>query len=226
LQKKSQEEKFQIITEPVSIKFRKTLALNNIFTSFPKPVVSFLKKSIFLFVLWKTVYILFLIPNEIPDAWVVKNLCSSTAQMLNVFYGADKFEAKDTRRLKTYGNDQVWVTHSYVYKSGGRAVIGIYQACNGVELMVLTAGFILCFNGPVVLKFNYIIVGMLGLFFLNVLRCSLLAMVNLEFPQHFQLAHKYLFNLFVYGFTFLLWVSFVNRVKPSFQGTKNKASDV
>jgi exosortase/archaeosortase family protein len=167
-----------------------------------------------------------LIPNEIPDAWVVKKLGSSTAQMLNLFYVADTFESKDTRRLKTYGNDQVWVTHSYVYKSANRAVIGIYQACDGVELMVLTAGFILCFNGPVVLKFNYIIVGMRGLFFLNVLRCSLLVMVNLEFPQHFQFAHKYLFNLFVYGFTFLLWVSFVNRVKPSFHGNKSDASDV
>lgn len=196
------------------------------FADFPKPAVSFLKKSFFLFVLWKSVYILFLIPSEMPDAWVVKKIGSSTAQMLNVFYGEDTFEAKHTRRLKTYGNDQVWVTHSYVYKLGKRAVIGIYQACDGVELMVLTAGFILCFNGPVVLKFNYIIVGILGLFFLNVLRCSLLAMVSLEFPQHFQFAHKYLFNLFVYGFTFLLWVSFVNKVKPSFQGTKSNASDV
>ena len=202
------------------------MAFNKYFTYFPKPALSFLKSSFFLFVLWKSVYILFLIPNEIPDAWVVKKLGSSTAQMLNIFYGKDAFEAKHTRRLKTYGKDQVWVTHSYVYKLGKRAVIGIYQACDGVELMVLTAGFILCFNGPVVLKFNYIIVGMLGLFFLNVLRCSLLAIVNLEFPQHFQLAHKYLFNLLVYAFTFFLWVSFVNKVKPSFQGTKNNASDV
>lgn len=171
-------------------------------------------------------YILFLIPNEIPDAWVVKKLGSSTAFVLDFLYDTASFEVKDTRRLKTYGTDQVWVTHSYVYQSGKRAVIGIYQACDGVELMVLTAGFILCFIGPLSLKFRYIVVGIIGLFLLNVLRCSLLAMVNLEFPQHFQFAHKYLFNLFVYGFTFLLWLSFVNRVKPSFQDNKASTEDV
>jgi exosortase/archaeosortase family protein len=196
------------------------------FADFPNPAVSFLKKSIFLFVLWKTVYILFLIPNEMPDAWVVKKLGSSTAAMLNVFHGADRFEAKHTRRLKTYGKDQVWVTHSYVYQSGKRAVIGIYQACDGVELMVLTAGFIICFSGPLALKIKYVAAGTLGLFFLNVLRCSLLAMVNLNFPQHFQFAHKYLFNLFVYAFTFLLWVHFVNRVKPVSHGNKVNTGDV
>lgn len=202
------------------------MAFNKYFTYFPKPVASVLKRSFFLFVLWKSVYILFLIPNEIPDAWVVKKLGSSTAQMLNFFYNTSSFEVKDTRRLKTYGKDQAWVTHSYVYQSGKRAVIGIYQACDGVELMVLTAGFIVCFSGPLSLKFKYIVVGTLGLFFLNVLRCSLLAMVNLEFPQHFQFAHKYLFNLFVYGFTFLLWVNFVNRVKPVLQDNKANAGDV
>lgn len=202
------------------------MAFNNFFASFPQPVVSFLKKAFLLFILWKAVYILFLIPNEIPDAWVVRKLGSSTASVLNLFYGSGSFEVKDTRRLKTYGNDQVWVTHSYVFQSGKRAVIGIYQACDGVELMVLTAGFILCFSGPLALKLRYIVIGIVGLFFLNVLRCSLLAMVNLEFPQHFQFAHKYLFNLFVYGFTFLLWLSFVNRVKPSLQDNKAGAEDV
>jgi len=158
-----------------------------------------------------------LIPNEIPDAWVVKKLGSSAASLLNVFYSTDSFEAVHIRKLKTYGNDEVWVTHSYVVKSGKRAVIGIYQACDGVELMVLTVGFIFCFSGPLKLKAIYTILGVLGLFFINALRCSLLGVVNLEFPQHFQFAHKYLFNLFVYAFTFLLWMDFVRRVKPMHQ---------
>lgn len=181
---------------------------------FPKEVISFLKRAVILFVTWKILYILVLIPNEIPDAWVVKKLGSSASALLNIFYGTDTFEAAHIRKLKTYGNDEVWVTHSYVVKSGKRAVIGIYQACDGVELMVLTAGFILCFNAPPKVKTVYILLGVVGLFFINAIRCSLLAVVNLEFPQHFQFAHKYLFNLFVYAFTFLLWLGFVKKVKP------------
>lgn len=187
---------------------------------FPKEVISFLKKAILLFFSWKALYILLLIPNEIPDAWVVKKLGSASAHLLNQYYSTDTFNAEHVRKRKTYGNDEVWVTHSYVVKSGKRAVIGIYQACDGVELMVLTVGFIFCFNGPLKLKFAYTVLGVLGLFFINALRCSLLGVVNLEFPQHFQFAHKYLFNLIVYAFTFLLWLDFVRRVKPVHQTIK------
>lgn len=195
--------------------------LKQLLAIFPKEVNAFLKKTILLFVAWKALYILVLIPNEIPDAWVVKKLGSASAYLLNQFYSTDIFKAEYIRKLKTYGNDEVWVTHSYVVQSGKKAVIGIYQACDGVELMVLTIGFIVCFSGPTKIKCIYSLLAVLGLFFINALRCSLLGAVNLEFPQHFQFAHKYLFNLFVYAFTFLLWLDFVKRVKPKHQPIKS-----
>lgn len=181
---------------------------------FPKEVLAFLKKAVVLFFAWKALYILLLIPNEIPDALVVKKLGSASAFLLNQFYRTDNFDAEHIRKLKTYGNDEVWVTHSYVVQSGRKAIIGIYQACDGVELMVLTVGFIFCFVAPLSVKMLYTLLGLIGLFFINVLRCSLLGVVNLEYPQHFQFAHKYLFNIVVYAFTFFLWLDFVKRVKP------------
>ncbi|MEN9951280.1 MAG: hypothetical protein RLY85_2032 [Bacteroidota bacterium] len=182
--------------------------------SIPREVSHFLGRVVLVFVLWKAVYIFLMLPNEIPDAWLVRTLGSSSAWAMSVFYQGDAFEAKHTHKLKTYGDEQVWVTHSYIYNPGGRAVLGIYQACNGLELMVLTAGFILCFKGSWKKKLVFVAAGTLGLFALNVLRCAMLGVVNMEYPRHFDFAHKYIFNLVVYAYTFFIWIVYVAKVKP------------
>jgi exosortase/archaeosortase family protein len=182
--------------------------------SIPREVSHFLGRVVLVFVLWKAVYIFLMLPNEIPDAWLVRTLGSSSAWTMSVFYQGEAFQAKHTRKLKTYGEEQVWVTHSYIYNPAGRAVLGIYQACNGLELMVLTAGFILCFKGSWKKKLVFVAAGTLGLFALNVLRCAMLGIVNIEYPRHFDFAHKYIFNLVVYAYTFFIWIVYVAKVKP------------
>jgi len=184
------------------------------FKSIPAEVRQFLGRVVFIFTAWKLVYIFILIPNEMPDAWLVRQLGNYSAKTMSVFYGGSDFTVKNTRRLKTYGNEQVWVTHSYIYPKGKQAVLGIYQACNGLELMILTAGFMLCFKGDWKKKTVFIVAGVVGLFILNVLRCAMLGVVNMEFPRHFDFAHKYIFSLVVYAYTFLIWIWYVAKVKP------------
>ena len=184
------------------------------FKSIPAEVRQFLGRVVLIFAAWKLVYIFILIPNEMPDAWLVRQLGNYSAKTMSVFYGGSDFTVKNTRRLKTYGNEQVWVTHSYIYPKGKQAVLGIYQACNGLELMILTAGFMLCFKGDWKKKTVFIVAGVVGLFILNVLRCAMLGVVNMEFPRHFDFAHKYIFSLVVYAYTFLIWIWYVAKVKP------------
>lgn len=185
-----------------------------VFQSIPAEVRQFLSRVVLIFAIWKLVYICLLIPNEVPDAWLVRKLGEHAAKTMSVFYGGKDFTVKHTRRLKTYGSEQVWVTHSYIYPKGKRAVLGIYQACNGLELMVLTAGFMLCFKGSWKKKTVFIALGILGLYVLNILRCAMLGVVNIEFPRHFDFAHKYIFSLIVYAYTFLIWIWYVAKVKP------------
>ena len=187
------------------------------FKGIPKPVKVFLLRACLLFAVWKIIYILVLVPREIPDAWLVKRLGTHTASALSMAYGNGTFEATHIRKVKQYGSDKVWVTHSFVYKKNLRYVLGIYQACDGLELMILTVGFFVCFMGGWWVKLLYSVASVLGLYLLNVARCSMLAFVNLEYPQHFEFAHKYLFNLVVYGFTFLMWMSYVQQIKKTLQ---------
>jgi exosortase family protein XrtF len=189
------------------------LSINDIkqsFSQLPKEVKQFLMKATILFIGWKLVFILVLIPNEIPDAWLVRQLGKGTAFTLNTFYGTAEFNSVATVRRRIYGNDEINATLASVNRNGTQKVIGIYQACNGLELMILYAGFIFCFSGKMKRKVSYILLGVVGLFLLNVLRCSMLGFLSIEHPNHFDFAHKYLFNLVVYGFTFVLWMIYVS----------------
>lgn len=174
----------------------------------PPEVKTFLLRSVGLFIGWKLLYILILIPNQVPDAFLVRQLGNGTAATLNVMYRTKEFHADHTTREKVYGRDTVMATYTMVSNSK-RKVIGIFQACNGLELMILYAGFILCFTGSWSRKLIYIVAGVLGLYALNVLRSALLAWIGLEYPRHFDFAHKYFFNLVIYALTFVLWVLYV-----------------
>jgi exosortase/archaeosortase family protein len=179
----------------------------------PNEAKVFLGRALLLFVAWKILYILVLIPNEVPDSWLVKQLGKATASFLNVYYHTDSFNTENTIRRKLYGNDWVPVTYSTINYKKSQKVLGIYQACDGLELMVLYAGFIICFSGFWIRKLVFIVLGIIGLFAINILRSGLLGIISLQFPIHFEFAHKYFFNLVVYCFTFLLWMFYISSSK-------------
>ncbi len=179
----------------------------------PNEAKVFLGRALLLFVAWKILYILVLIPNEVPDSWLVKQLGKATASFLNVYYHTDSFNTENTLRRKLYGNDWVPVTYATINYKKSQKVLGIYQACDGLELMVLYAGFIICFSGFWIRKLVFIVLGIIGLFAINILRSGLLGIISLQFPVHFEFAHKYFFNLVVYGFTFLLWMFYISSSK-------------
>ena len=178
------------------------------FTQVPSEVRTFLIRALLLFIAWKTIYILVLIPNQMPDAPLVRWLGEGTAVVMNAIYTTDSFHVVHTEREKVYGADTVLATYSMV-KKGKRNILGIYQACNGLELMILYAGFILCFTGPWLRKLIYIVGGIFALYVANVVRCGFLGWIGIEYPIHFDFAHKYFFNLIIYSIAFVLWVFYV-----------------
>ena len=179
----------------------------------PPEVKTFLWRAVALFIGWKLLYILVLIPHQVPDAWLVEKLGEGTAKTLDVFYPELGINAEHTTRHKIYGRDTVLATYTMVNTSKGRNLMGIFQACNGLELMILYAGFIVCFSGPWKRKLFFIIAGVFGLYCINVLRCAFLGYIAIEIPRYFAFAHKYVFNVVVYAFTFLLWVIYVAGLK-------------
>ncbi len=152
-----------------------------------------------------------------PDAFLTRQLGNGTAIAMNWFYQTDDFHPRHTERYEKYGSDSLLLTTTMVQCKNcvledGRKIVnvlGIYRACNGLELMILYAGFILCFTGSFSRKILYVIGGILALYILNVFRCMVLGYVVLEHAKHFDIAHKYFFNTIVYALTFMLWVFYV-----------------
>lgn len=201
----------------------------------PPEVLKFLWKALALFVFWKLLYSFVFSPRDMPDAFLTRQLGNGTAFALNWFYDTDDFSARHTARKEKYGKDSILLTTTMVQclcngkpnisskrwkctdRNGNLTadVLGIFRGCNGLELMILFAGFIMCFTGSYRRKIFYIVGGILGLYVLNVFRCMVLGYVMLEHAKHFDIAHKYFFNTIVYALTFLLWVFYVKGLPKS-----------
>lgn len=187
--------------------------INEMWKSLPEGASTFLSKAVALFIGWKVLYIFILLPSGEPDAWLVRQLGNATAFTLNTAYGEKRYEVRHLC-LPNRGGSAAGSTCAQVYREGKRADIGIYAPCNGMELMVLAAGFILCFEGDWRRKSAYIISAIIGIFLINVIRISLLVVIKSDHPAWFEFAHKYLFNLAGYATVFFAWVQYVRGLRP------------
>lgn len=182
--------------------------LNAKWEALPGGASYFLKRAVGLFIGWKLLYIFLLLPLEQPDGWLVHSLGEATAFTLNMSHGADLYKVRHIRVVSPEGRPGGELC-AQVYRPGNRSDIGIFAPCNGLELMVLAAGFILCFEGGRLRKTAYVLAAVFGIFLVNVIRCSLLAVIKSDHPAWFEFTHKYLFNLSGYAFVFLIWMEFV-----------------
>ncbi|OJX01439.1 MAG: hypothetical protein BGO70_16935 [Bacteroidetes bacterium 43-93] len=146
----------------------------------------FILKGLALVIGWNLLYKLWLGPIGIPDAQLTSAVQYGTAKLLDLFIKA------------------TWVGNS-VYINGVESVT-IAPQCNGLELMVLYIGFILCIptNWRRMLLFS--LAGSVVIYILNVIRCAVLA--EMFYTHHYltDFAHHYAFKLAIYGVVFYGWV--------------------
>lgn len=170
----------------------------------PKPVKLFLLKAICVFVAWKAVYLLILLPNRVLDKPLTYVIGKSTAATLNVFRPSLDYSAVAT---KTLAPDGLWYNVMAI-RRGKDGVLSIGDVCNGLEVFVLYAGLIVCLPGSLIRKFKFILVGILLIEILNVLRCAGLALIYINRPEYLDFSHHYLFTFVIYAFIFWLWYLF------------------
>jgi exosortase/archaeosortase family protein len=176
------------------------------FTRIPKPVRNFLLKAAILFVAWKAVYLLFLQPARVLDKPLTYFLGKSTAGTLALFHPAGNYNAIRTMHLKGFGNEGLEPVMAI--RSGQTNLLDIADVCNGLELLVLYAGLILCLPATRNRKIAYVTGGVIGIEILNVIRCVGLVLVYLHKPEWLDFSHHYLFTFVVYAFIFWLWYLF------------------
>jgi exosortase family protein XrtF len=92
-----------------------------------------------------------------------------------------------------------------------RAVLAVYEGCNGINTMLIFAVFVVAF-GPWRKPMAWFIpVGILIIHGMNLLRISLLFFVSRFLPDAMYFVHKYLFTAFLYAVIFGLWLIWIRK---------------
>lgn len=151
-----------------------------------KLIKAFLIKAILLFIIWQVGYHMFLKPNGAVDNTLTSGVVSSSVYGLNLI-GFDTTSKEN------------------VIFIGGQQSVLVANACNGLELIALFVGFLICFPGKIISKIIYGIVGSMLLMLINVFREVALALNYNYFSSTFDLNHKYTYTLIVYACVFFIW---------------------
>jgi exosortase/archaeosortase family protein len=198
----------------------------------PAPVRSFLAKAALFFIAWKILYLSLLLPGRTLDGPLTYLVGISTSKTLNaISHSGDYSAAPGVNTIGVYpqpgdqpipAGERVSAARDNSIPSPDRPlpekvmavyyhndrVLSIADVCNGLELMVLYAGLIICLPAAIGRKLAFIGAGILLIFLVNVLRCSALVFVYLHYRQYVEFFHHYVFTFLVYGFICWLWYLF------------------
>ncbi len=162
------------------------------------PLIRFLIKVVAYSVGWLLVYHILLKPAGQPDQILRNSEAFITTKLLNgVGY-------------EVYAEQNSPV--STVLYSKKERIIGIADSCNGLILFIVFSGLIVCLPGQWKKKLLYIPLGISLIYLLNIIRIFSLTLIQIHAPEWLNFNHHYVFTLIVYGFIFLLWMYYVNKV--------------
>jgi exosortase/archaeosortase family protein len=169
----------------------------------PRPVQLFLLKALVLFVVWKGVYLLFLLPARVLDGPLTLAVGKGTAATLDLMTRSQDFTSKDALRFEPEGRAHFY--HVQEIDASGERALSIADVCNGLELIVLYIGFILCFPAKAWRQVIFILSGTVLIYLVNLVRCAGLILIYLHSPALLDFSHHYLFTFMVYSVVFFLW---------------------
>ena len=178
----------------------------------PLPIRLFLGKALLFFIIWKVIYGFLLHDSRVLDAPLTTHVGEASAKFLNVFTSMSGFTANTEMSSTIYEGEFVTSEASSIYHYD-RKVLNIADVCNGLELMVLYVGFIVCMPSFFWRKVRYIILGVIIIDIINILRCAGLIYLSEYYQTYFDFAHHYLFKITVYAATFVMWIVFARKIR-------------
>lgn len=175
-----------------------------------KRIVQFLSLDLGLTLLWFYVYERFILPWGKVDDWLMENIAFWTCRCLQALGFSPELVAS--------GN-----TANLIFINGiGTPAVRVESGCDGLDLMVLFLIFIVVFSGKQKAKLWFIPAGILAIHVVNIIRITILAIINNYDSELMQFNHKYTFTVVVYVFIFVLWYVWINK----FSGLKKTGSHV
>lgn len=188
------------------------IALQSTLKEIPNPIRLFLGKALLFFIVWKVVYIGFLSESKILDYPMTTHVGLASTELLNNIGSLSGY--KSLRELKSESNDGSVISEeiSQIYHNEKR-ILYVEDGCNGLELIVLYIGFIICMPSNIWRKILFIIAGVIILHWANIIRSSILIYIREYHESYFDFTHTYFFKIVLYAITFALWMLFARKIK-------------
>jgi len=166
-----------------------------------KPVIKFLAIFLSSYILFSTLYYIFLNTTSSPDSFT-KLVSNQTIQLLNL---------------------TGYTTNSVTEPSNGfinlfvkeKNIAGISEGCNAISIMILFLAFIFSFTKKLKPTLLFSLFGLLFIHVMNIVRIVILVICIYHYPEYSDPLHNYVFPAMIYGVVFLLWMYWINSFKKS-----------
>jgi exosortase family protein XrtF len=185
---------------------------NDKWNQVPKAVKAFIFKALTILIIWKVVYLAFLLPTRLIDKPLTYSVGSATAWVLNLCTNSPDFTTKSVvAGVATDAGNTLMPLQKVYFR--GQDIVSIEDTCNALELFILYAGFIICMPAERSRKILFIVGGIVAIYIVNVLRCAGVAYLIIYDPKYADFAHHYVFTFIVYGFIIALWFIFSKKLE-------------
>lgn len=161
-----------------------------------KQLLAFIVKAVLLYIVWVLIYDFYIQPAQKIDAWLNYRVATESSLFLKLF---------------GFNGSTLPGINQTIVQIDGVGMVGVGNPCNGLELFVLFAGFIICFPGSYKNKLWYIPVGLIVIHLVNAFRTFSLSLIQLKAPEYLDFNHHYTFTVIVYLLIFYLWIIWVNK---------------
>lgn len=172
-----------------------TKQFNKLYKNIPKSAFLFLVKALFFYLAWVFIYDFYLQPRQIVDPPLTNSLTFLTYKIAKLLY---------TNHVVTLS----YHTTAPMILVDGLYNLKILDGCNALELYVFYVGFIVCYGGPLKVSLKFILLGISGIFVLNLIRCVALSVLSFNHFRYIDSMHHYVFTIVVYSFILTLWLYF------------------
>ncbi len=183
--------------------------LKNTWGSIPNEVQTFLKRALFIFIIWKLIYHLFLFQGRIIDAPLTHFSGAGAEWLLQRFYPQSMLTIQEVCNPIPELNNEIGCM-DYV-SLNGKKIVGIADGCNALELYILYVGFLIAFSGPIKKIIIFSVAGIVIIYAVNISRLAALAVMNMYHFNAANIAHHYIFKVVVYAVIFGIWVIYVKQ---------------
>ena len=176
--------------------------MNRFRQTFSNPVNAFFLKGFLIYALWT--FLAEYIGKNVHTAWIWNSI-------LNFFLGIIVLGTRALLSLMGYSYEVM----GNIIRIQGTGGIEIGPACVGLGLMYGISALILIFPGPKKTKSWFIPLAVSGVLLLNIIRVTSLVLISVSYPAWVDFNHKYVFNILVYLFIFLMWLWWVTKISKA-----------